>query len=235
MAHAFLRSAPADDKRPDPFCDAVLMRATLARLDEIRAWLKPRWPTELSEAEVKFALMAAMKASGADGFRASVKLLEVFHWPVDMELCQYIRDTCNALAFALRVETRVWGVRVGIRFPAKSEDRIEWRDEQGRPMSGKVISTDASLGIAIVQRFDGTVRMGAPVRVLAETVVANLTQKLYGDGTESRLPEPDPTPCGEVLLIQCPACKGERVIPLPGQDMIGEDCPHCDGMGVIEP
>lgn len=240
MAHAFLRSAPADDKRPDPFCDAVLMRATLARLDEIRAWLKPRWALELSEAEVKFALVAALKAAGADGFRVSVKLHEIFHWPVDMELCQFVRDTCHALAFALRVETRLWGVRTGLRFPGKSEDRIEWVDDQGRAQSGKVISTDPSLALAIVQRFDGVIRMGAPVRVLAETVIANATQGLYGPApanSESRLPEPETSalPTGKVLLIQCPACKGECVIPLPGQDMLGEDCTHCDGMGVVEP
>lgn len=225
MAHAFLRAAPAADPRPEPLAEAVLKRATNARLDEIRAWLKPRLPT-LSDEEIGFALMAAMKLGGADGFRTSVKLHETFGWPVDMELCQFVRDTCNALAFALRVETRLWSVRVGLRFPARAEERIEWCDDQERGWAGKVISVDDGLALGIVQRFDGAIRMGAPVRVFAEAVTANLTKGEYAPAaTDARR--------GLTLAVDntCPECLGEGLVAAPGQDLLGERCPVCDGTG----
>lgn len=241
---AFLRYAPADDQRPEPLCPAVLARATTARLDEIRAWIKPRLPGSIDE-QITFALSCAMKAGGADGFRAAMHLYIDFKWPVDMELCQFVRDTCNALAFALRAETRVWSVRVGLRFPGRSEHRIEWIDDTGNQIAGKVISVDDTFAAAIVQAYDGTIRMGPPRRVFAEHVIANTTLGLYagvstepapkfsaitpeierqlmaGVSSESRLPiDPD-----------CAVCSGEGVIPLPDQDFLGENCPNCDGSG----
>lgn len=238
MVPTFLRPTPASDPRPDPFCDAVLTRAANARLDEIKAWMKPRLPA-LSDDEVRFALRAALHAGGADGFRASCTLKAVFDWPVDMELCGYLRDTCHAMAFALRVETREWSVRIGLRFPGKSEDRIEWLDDQDVAHVGKVISTDHGLALGIVQAYDGTIRAGAPRRVLAERVTANLTQALYGAGVsdlESRLRQGLALPpSGKVLLVNCPDCHGDGVIPLPDQDMLGVDCETCDGQGMVEP
>jgi hypothetical protein len=235
---AFLCYAPSDDLRPDPFADRVLTRATQARLDEIKVWMKPRLPT-ISDEEVRFALAQALRAGGADGFRATCLLKELFLWPADMTLCGYVRDTCNALAFALRVETRIWSVRAGVRFPGKSEDRIEWMDDQGRTLAGKVISVDPGLAIGIVQAMDGVIRMGPPRRVFAETVTANITQARYPEDSleaaanlESRLrqglaiaPPEDP---------DCPHCFGEGVIPLPDQDMLGTNCEACGGTGKVD-
>jgi len=179
LAHqAYLRDVPEGDARPDPLSLAVVARATTARLDEIKAWLTPRLPT-LDEDQIKFALATAIKAGGADGFRASVHLREQFKWPVDMDLCCYVRDTCNALAFALRVETRIWAVRAGLRFPAKSNDAIEWIEESGRRLAGKVVSVDDSYAAAIVQAADGLIKAGPPRRVFAESVVANTTTGDY--------------------------------------------------------
>ena len=175
---AFLRSAPREDPRPDPLAAEVLLRATNARLDEIKAWLSPRLPA-LSEEEIKFALMTGMKRGGADGYRASRAIQDEFGWPVDIELCQFVRDTCNALAFALRTETRAWVVRVGLRFPGKDGDKIEWLDEGGKACAGQIIAVDRNLACAIVQPSDGLYKAGKPRRVHAEQVTANTTKGEY--------------------------------------------------------
>lgn len=247
LAQAFLRYAPADDQRPDPLCDAVLDRATNARLDEIKAWLKPRFPA-LSDLEIKFALKAAIKAAGPDGFRATASLFHVFNWPADMELCQFVRDTCNALAFSLKVETRVWAVRVGLRFPGRSEHAIEWIDDSGKQSAGKVISVDDTFAAAIVQPMDGVIRAGPPRRVFAEHVIANTTLGEYaGFSTEPRPKFTNITPEIEAQLMapapiesrlpidptDCPECMGEGVIPLPDQDLLGVNCENCDGTGLV--
>lgn len=245
LAPAFLRYAPEDDQRPDPLSDAVLDRACNARLDEIKAWLKPRMPA-LSDLEIIFALKAAIKAAGPDGFRATNTLFKIFNWPADMDLCCLVRDTCNALAFALRVETRVWAVRVGLRFPGRSEHKIEWMEETGVRLAGKVISVDDTFAAAICQPLlDGTVRAGPPRRVFAEYVVANTTLGEYaGMSTEpgprltlitaeieAALMAPADPPLESRFPEDCPHCDGEGLIPLPGQDMLGEDCEFCDGTG----
>jgi hypothetical protein len=126
MAQAFLRYAPADDQRPDPFSDAVIRRASNARLDEIKLWAKPRLPA-ISEEEIRFALMQGMRAGGADGFRASVLLKELFFWPVDMELCQFVRDTCNgARVRAARRDPRLVDPhRPALPRPRQPQDRMD--------------------------------------------------------------------------------------------------------------
>jgi hypothetical protein len=178
MAQAYLRYAPEDDARPEPLAQAVVDRASKARLDEIKVWLKPRMPA-LTDEEVLFAISAAIKHGGADGFRGSVILKDMFKWPVDMELCQFVRDSCSALAFALRVETRAWVVRVGIRFPGRDNEKIEWIEDSGKQRAGTIISIDPDYGAAIVQPFDGMIRAGPPKRVFAEQVCANTTKGEY--------------------------------------------------------
>jgi hypothetical protein len=178
MAQAFLRYAPDDDQRPEPLAPGVVDRAARARLDEIILWLKPRMPT-LTEEEVIFAIAAAIKHGGADGFRGSVILKDMFKWPVDMELCQFIRDSCSALAFALRIETRAWAVRTGLRFPGHDNHKIEWIEDSGKQRAGVIVSCDRDYAAAIVQPFDGMIRAGPPKRVFAEQVIANTTKGEY--------------------------------------------------------
>lgn len=176
MARAYLRYAPEDDTRPEPLDPKVIARAIQARFDEIKVWLAPRLPT-ISDEEVLFALATSVRLGAADGFRVGVFLRDMFKWPVDMDLCCYLRDTCNALAFALKVETREWVVRTGLRFPASGDDAIEWIDNlSDKKMTGKLVSLDPSFAAAIVQPADGLLRAGKPRRVFAEQVTANVTK-----------------------------------------------------------
>jgi hypothetical protein len=178
MTRAFLRYAPSDDRRPEPLNAPVVARAVQARIDEVRAWIKPRLPA-VEDEEIVFALETAIKHGGADGFRAGLLLRDMFKWPVDMDLCLLLRDSCNALAFALRVETRAWVVRSGLRFPAACNDKIEWADDTGKAFAGAVISIDLSYAAAIVQPMDTSYRAGKPRRVFAEQVYANVTRGEY--------------------------------------------------------
>ena len=178
MSRAYLRYAPVDDQRPDPLAPTVISRAAMARIDEIMEWLKPRIPT-LTREEVLFALEACIRSGAADGFRAGVGLKENFGWPVNTDLVLLLRDCCDALAYALRVETRMWAVRAGVRFPASENERIEWSDERGKGIAGVVISVDPSYAAAIVQPMTNDTKAGQPRRVYAERVFANVTRGEY--------------------------------------------------------
>lgn len=178
MARAFLRYPPEGDTRPDPLAAPVLERAAFAKFGAIKEWLQPRQPT-LTDEDISSTLISAIRQGGADGFRASVHLKDNAGWPVDMDLCCLVRDSCNALALALKDETRAWVLRTGLRFPAKSEDTIEWESEFGKQFAGKVIAVDSGLACALVQPFDGLIRAGQPRRVHAESVVANTTTGEY--------------------------------------------------------
>jgi hypothetical protein len=174
MARAYLRQVHPGDARPEPLNEAVLARACTARMAEIKAWLSPR-VLSITEDEIVFALTTAIGSAGADGFRAATVLKNEFLWPVDMELCLLVRDTVTAMAQALRAETRVWVLRTGMRFPAKSEDSIEFIDGVGKTRTGKVTGIDSALAAAFVQPFDGLIRAGGPTRVLAEQVMKNIS------------------------------------------------------------
>lgn len=174
MAQAYLRPAPEHDARPDPLDDAVVARAAKTRLDEVRAWLKPRIPS-LTDEEITEALSSSVKRGGADGFRMAVSLKNDFSWPADIELTLACRDICDALAFALKLETGVWALRTGMRFPGKSNDQVVWIDAAGRKMMGTVVAGDACYASGLVQPFEGLVKAGQPRRVLAEQVIANIT------------------------------------------------------------
>jgi hypothetical protein len=182
-----LRQLPEGERRPEPLDPAVLNRAVNARHEEITKWLAPRVPTLTPEA-VTFAVTAAIKRGGADGFRASMFLKTEFEWPVDMELCGWVRDCCNAMAFALRAVTREWVVRVGIRFPGKDGEKIEWVNEGSHEHAGVIISVDPSYAAAIVQRYISGSPMHQPVRVFAEDVYANINRGEYGSPLPSMLP-----------------------------------------------
>lgn len=178
MARAYLRYAPEGDERPEPLSKPVVERAIEARLDEIKAWLKPRLPT-LADADVRFALTSSLKGSGSDAFRAGVLLKEMFRWPVDFDLTLLLRDTIGALALALKVETRIWAVRTGLRFPGKDGDSVEWEDETGKPQHGAIVAVDRDYAAALVRPPDGLTRVHQPMRVFAEHVTANVTQGEY--------------------------------------------------------
>lgn len=178
MARAYLRYAPDDDQRPDPLAPSVLDRAAEAWLDETMLWLKTRIPGMARE-QVKFALVAALRRGGSDGFRTATCLKGDFAWPVDMELCRLLADCCNAVPFSLRVVTREWAVRTGLRFPARPLDKIEWTHRGPKlaiERSGEVVSVDHSYAAALVTPLQGLTKITPPVRVFAEDVYANVTQ-----------------------------------------------------------
>lgn len=225
MSPAFLRPAPPTDARPEPLHPSVVQRASRAREDEIATWLKPRVPALTTE-QISFALQAALIGGGADGFRCSTVLREKFGWPVDMELCGYVRDTCNALAFALRIETRVWVARTGVRFPGKSGDSIEWLDERDDGQrQGQLIAVDRDYASAVVQPISSLIKAGPPRTVFAEHVLANITQALYPSAPGADRPT---TP-----ELVCPACNGLGMIASLHPEKVANCCMSCEGTGVI--
>lgn len=175
MAHGYLRTPPATDGRPDPLADSVIRRAVAGRMDEIKAWLKPRFVDQAQDDAILEAITVALRAGGADGFRMSVILKNDFSWPADMGLALLMRDVTDSLALALRIETSEWAMRTGLRFPAKSNDQIVWADHTDKLRGGTVIAVDNGYASALVQPFEGLVKAGEPRRVLAERVVSNIT------------------------------------------------------------
>lgn len=178
MARAYLRYAPEGDERPEPLSKPVVDRALESRLVDVKAWLKPRMPT-LTDSDIMFAVASALKGSGADAFRAGVILKDMFSWPVDIDLIMVLRDAIQGLAIALKIETGLWVLRVGLRFPGKDGDTIEWEDEFGKARAGTIKTIDATYAQALVQPPDGLTKVHKPVRVCAETVTANITQADY--------------------------------------------------------
>lgn len=178
MARAYLRNAPEGDQRPEPLSTPVVDRALESRLPDVKAWLKPRIPS-LEDGDVKFALSSALKGSGADAFRAGVILKDMFSWPVDIDLIMILRDAIEGLAIALKIETGHWVLRTGLRFPGKDGDTIEWEDENGRARAGTIKTIDRTYAQALVQPPDGLTKVHKPVRVIAESVTANITQAEY--------------------------------------------------------
>ena len=179
MPHGFLRTPPANDGRPDPLADVVIARAVSSRLDEIKAWLKPRF-LQTEDADILAAITVALRAGGADGFRMSLILKNDFSWPADMGLALLMRDVTDSLAFALRIETAQWAMRTGFRFPAKSNDQIVWLDHFDKLRAGTVVAVDNGYASGLVQGFEGLVKAGEPRRVLAERVVSNITTDQHG-------------------------------------------------------
>lgn len=178
MAQAYLRTPPSGDQRPEPLSDAVVRRAAQSRIADVMAWLKPRLPT-LTEDEAVQVIAAGIKAGGSDGFRTGVAIKAEAGWPIDMDACLLLRDCCEYLAFALRVETRAWALRVGIRFPGADKQAIEWIEPSGRRRSGTIVACDHGTASAMVEPKSGLLEAGPPKRVYAESVIANVTTGEY--------------------------------------------------------
>ncbi|USN15640.1 hypothetical protein KIKIMORA_05220 [Brevundimonas phage vB_BpoS-Kikimora] len=174
MAPAPLSPLPEGDGRPDPLADAVIARSVEAHIPALLDWLRPRVPA-LEPHEICAGVIAAVRRSGADGFRAACHLKNENSWPADMGLCLILRDITHHLDFALRQVTSEWVMRTGYRFPAKDREQIEWIDGAGRKRMGEVVAVDRSLAAGVVQPVEGLLKAGDPRRVLAEQVITNLT------------------------------------------------------------
>lgn len=174
MASAPLSPLPPGDGRPDPLAHEVIARSVEAHIPALLEWLRPRIPS-LEPFEVRAAVIAGVRRSGADGFRAACHLKNENSWPADMGLCLVLRDITHHLDFALRQVTGEWVLRTGYRFPAKEREQVEWIDGAGRKRLGEVVAVDRSLAAGVVQPVEGLLKAGEPRRVLAEQITANLT------------------------------------------------------------
>jgi hypothetical protein len=147
-------------------------------VDVLTRWATSRAPG-IGRPEVATFLLRAVRLGGADAFRATVILDRETAWDCDMEACRIVDDACRAIPGAWRQESREWVVRTRMRFPAREQDRIEWKDTDGRQRIGVVEVVDRTLASAWVKPFHGLMLERNPLRVFAEQVIGNVTKGEY--------------------------------------------------------
>lgn len=238
-----LRPVPADAPRPQPLSTEVIARALLPVEDALGSWFQDNLP-KVDADQRKFCLTLALRQGEMDAFQAAIVLASSFKIPGDEALVRLLMQVTSGAGFALRVLTREWVVKTGYRFPANKDDAIEWVDPDTRlKRGGKVIEIDRAMAVALVQPNLGPAN--TPIRILAESVVGNLTQKQYTEIKPVLGQRYDDAPAlgaafeaerqklrAEVQPIDVkPAYQPCILKKMPNGSMIKLDpCPRCEGL-----
>ncbi len=178
LYRAYLCPAPKDDIRPSAYSAEVLSRAVEPMMFEAMQWAQYRIPNIREEAVIKAAICEAIAEVGGDAFRAASVLRAEVNWPCNYDLCRIINAMIARIPVALRYEERLWAVRNGIRFPAKTGEAVEWYDDNGTRYTGEVIALTQDTASAICRQKTGLVSHETKHRVLAEMVTRNKSREI---------------------------------------------------------
>jgi hypothetical protein len=238
-----LRPVPAAAPRPQPLSSEVTTRALAPVLDVVGAWFQAKCPTVDADRQA-FCLKLALQQSQMQAFRAATILTASFHIPCDDDLLQILLKVIKNADFALRLVTREWVVATGYRFPAKDGDLIEWIDPAyGSKRGGTVIAIDQAMAIAMIA--PGMGGAAGPIRIFAEDVVGNLTQKQYTEIKPILGQRYEDAPALAAAYerehvqapIEPPAAPVKRAFEpmlltkVPNASMLQQvPCPQCDGL-----